>query len=201
MERIDAFPTQLWIEVTDNIDNDALAEFILNKQKTDGNVNLENLRSGSSGSWQSHTQLFDDLVKEIPDTISGLDNLIKKTVKEIILYNEYKYDVKINYKGMWANINGYKDYNKPHVHPQCDWSGVYYVKIPENCGSICFVDPRTVRHMLTQPYLYGNKQATQLVIVPAVGRLIMFPSFLEHQVDSNQSHEPRISISFNLGLF
>jgi uncharacterized protein (TIGR02466 family) len=37
---------------------------------------------------------------------------------------------------MWANIN-YKDgFNRPHIHPNSLWSGVYYVKTPEKCGHL-----------------------------------------------------------------
>ncbi len=207
MERIDVFPTQVWINTTDNIDNDALTEFILNEEKTSDNVNSGyNRFSASLGSWQSHAKLLDDFIREIPETIFGLDNLIKESTKEIILYNEYKETVKIKYEGMWANINRYKDYNTSHVHPYSDWSGCYYVKTPENCGSIRFADPRTVRHMLAQPHLYNlnqcssERQGTEYRVLPKAGRLVMFPSFLEHQVEPNQSQELRISISFNLGL-
>ena len=102
-------------------------------------------------------------------------------------------------------LKEYKDYNKSHVHPHCDWSGCYYVKTPKNCGVLWFVDPRPVRHMIIEPHLYDNKEVfgrfhggTQFGVSPEVGRLVVFPSFLEHFVDPNESHETRISISFNL---
>ena len=210
MERIDAFPTQIWVDTTDNIDNKTLAKFILNKQKTTDNMNMDDLRSAICVGWQSNPELYKDFFEEISDTIGKLDCLIKKMTKEIVVYNEYKKDIQIRYQGMWANINGYKDYIKPHVHPECDWSGVYYVKLPENCGLIWFADPRPVRHMLIRENLWGSMPrlgctaprdiATQMTVSPEVSTLVMFPSFLEHFVDPNESHEPRISISFNLSF-
>ena len=43
---------------------------------------------------------------------------------------------------MWANINYPGGYNKPHVHPNTLFSGVYYIKTPPNCGKLICNDPR-----------------------------------------------------------
>ena len=37
-------------------------------------------------------------------------------------------------------------------------------------------------------------------VVPKEGKIILFPSFLDHLVEPNLTHEPRISISFNIGF-
>ena len=44
---------------------------------------------------------------------------------------------------MWANINPPGGYNRPHLHPNSHFSGVYYIKAPENSGQIVFNEPRS----------------------------------------------------------
>ena len=58
--------------------------------------------------------------------------------------NFAKYFINDNKQGVtniWININGYKDYNKPHNHVNSEISGVYYVKAPEKSGNITFEHP------------------------------------------------------------
>ena len=49
---------------------------------------------------------------------------------------------------MWANINPPGGYNKPHLHPNSHFSGVYYIKAPKNSGQIVFNEPRATAHMV-----------------------------------------------------
>ena len=108
---------------------------------------------------------------------------------------------------MWTNIN-YKDgYNRPHMHANALWSGVYYVKTPKDCGHLKIEDPKSVSLMI-RPRKKDKPEPQHLWrevhFEPKEGRLIMFPAWLNHCVDPNQSDEPRISISFNFlqtGMF
>jgi uncharacterized protein (TIGR02466 family) len=108
---------------------------------------------------------------------------------------------------MWANINPPGGMNRAHQHPNSLWSGVYYVKAPKNCGHLKVDDPRSSASMVRPiqkegqlpPRLYREAQYE-----PIDGRLIMFPSWLMHCVDPNESNEIRISVSFNFlqkGMF
>ena len=108
---------------------------------------------------------------------------------------------------MWANIN-YKDsFNRNHVHANSFFSGAYYVKVPKNSGQIKFNDPRS-----GPKYIFPNQKKVplpehlwkELQVEPVENRVIMFPAWLEHLVDLNQSNDTRISVSFNFtqhGLF
>ena len=44
---------------------------------------------------------------------------------------------------MWSIINVPGSFNRSHIHPDCLWSGVYYVQAPEGAGQIEFTEPRT----------------------------------------------------------
>ena len=118
----------------------------------------------------------------------------------------------INYQGrplsidnIWVNINGYKDYNSLHHHPNVFLSGVYYVSAPENCGKLNLFHPATE----LMQYDWSNrgdqwskfdKQNSIIWLTEVVpGRLYIFPSWLRHDVEPNlNKKEKRISISFNL---
>ena len=107
---------------------------------------------------------------------------------------------------MWANVNYKYSHNKNHVHPGAQWSGVYYIKTPENCGHIWFTDPCGERHM-ELPIMADNKQKPihywrEVHYQPIEGRLIMFPGWLTHEVAQNMSNLKgekgwRVSVSFN----
>jgi uncharacterized protein (TIGR02466 family) len=101
---------------------------------------------------------------------------------------------------MWANINPSGGYNKPHVHPNSLFSGVYYVKTPSNCGRLICQDPRpgiqtvmpTRKSVEIPKYLWRDVH-----LQPQENRVVMFPAWLWHSVEPNQSKDIRISVSFN----
>ena len=102
--------------------------------------------------------------------------------------------------GSWVNVNGPGCFNERHSHDPHGGtflSGVFYVKCPENCGRIRFYDPRP--HIQTSPDMkYYNEGDTYHWISATPNTLIMFPAWLEHDVEINRSTEERISISFNI---
>jgi len=108
---------------------------------------------------------------------------------------------------MWANINPPGAFNRPHIHPNSLWSGVYYVKTQENCGHLKIEDPKTIS-LMTVPRRTDKPLPKHLWnevhFEPVQGRCIMFPSWLNHTVDINKSNDIRISVSFNFlqaGMF
>ena len=101
---------------------------------------------------------------------------------------------------MWANINGPGNYNRPHLHPNSLFSGVYWVKTPKNSGNLMLYDPRPGIQM-TMPNRKDGKLPTEywreVHYEPIAGRCIMFPSWLWHEVKPNKCNDTRISVSFN----
>ena len=116
------------------------------------------------------------------------------------IYNQEHLDSEPVLGNMWANINPPGGMNRTHQHPNSLWSGVYYVKAPNNSGLLKIDDPRSVASM-SRPKQKEGKVPARLYrethYEPIAGRLIMFPSWLMHCVDSNESDDIRISVSFN----
>jgi len=88
----------------------------------------------------------------------------------------------------WATVHESGISHLPHTHPDELVSGVFYVKMPEKAGSILFDDPRGP----LPPF------DNRIVIRPQEGDIILFPSWLTHQVAPTQGNEERISIAFNI---
>ncbi len=101
---------------------------------------------------------------------------------------------------MWANVNPPGGMNRAHQHPNSLWSGVYYVKALPNSGYLKIDDPRSSAAMVRPTQKKGKlppRLYRETHYKPKAGRLIMFPSWLVHCVDPNDSNDIRISVSFN----
>lgn len=100
----------------------------------------------------------------------------------------------------WVNISPPGASNQVHYHPNCHFSGVYYINLdPASCGSIYFRDPRVASRMMTWPVDQLTEfTASELRMPPQEGRMYVFPGWLEHGVDENTSDRDRIGISFNV---
>jgi len=101
---------------------------------------------------------------------------------------------------MWANINYPSGYNRPHLHPNSLFSGVYWIKAPENSGSLMLYDPRPGVHTTMPDRKKGKLPSAvwrEVHYKPRAGMIIMFPAWLWHEVQPNRSQDIRISVSFN----
>ncbi len=103
--------------------------------------------------------------------------------------------------GCWANINPPEARHRAHTHPNNYLSGVYYVKVPQGGNHISFTDPRVQRSVM-QPRFKQDTLLNASVINMEVseGVMILFPSWLQHDVRRNASQEERVTIAFNLML-
>ena len=99
----------------------------------------------------------------------------------------------------WANIMPPAAAHALHLHPLSFISGTYYVRTPRGCAGLKFEDPRLDRFMAAPPKLPQASPASRTHIVyPAeAGNVILFESWLRHEVAANAVEEERISISFN----
>ncbi|HEV2701473.1 MAG TPA: TIGR02466 family protein [Steroidobacteraceae bacterium] len=103
----------------------------------------------------------------------------------------------------WVNIMPRGIVHSLHLHPLSTLSGTYYVQIPAGAPGIKFEDPRLERFMAAPPRKASCKeQNRQWVTVPAVpGQVVLFESWLRHEVTANARRQERISISFNFNWF
>ena len=101
----------------------------------------------------------------------------------------------------WANTNAKGQAHQIHTHPNNLLSGVYYVRAPVDGGDIVFHDPRQQAIVLIPKVTERTPfNASKHRIPPKEGRLLVFPSWFQHNVETNASEEERTSISFNVML-
>lgn len=99
----------------------------------------------------------------------------------------------------WVNVMPPFTTHGLHLHPLSFISGTYYVRTPEGCPGLKFEDPRLDRFMAAPPRKSKVQPINEtFVTYPAVaGNVVLFESWLRHEVPANQVDEERISISFN----
>ena len=103
----------------------------------------------------------------------------------------------------WVNIMPQGVVHSLHLHPLSTISGTYYVAVPRGASGLKFEDPRLDRYMGAPPRRADASAALRpWYTVPAkVGQVVLFESWLRHEVPPNPSSGERVSISFNFSWF
>lgn len=103
----------------------------------------------------------------------------------------------------WANLARAGDYAKPHVHPNSNISGVYYVDAGDaaaehdQSGVLELIDPRQRPGMFETE---GTVPFDAYRVVPKTGLLLLFPAWLYHYVHPYRGTRPRVSVAFNFTI-
>jgi uncharacterized protein (TIGR02466 family) len=99
----------------------------------------------------------------------------------------------------WVNIMPEHAAHSLHLHPLSFISGTYYVVTPPGCPGLKFEDPRLSKFMAAPPKTAKVRAANQphITYPTAAGNVILFESWLRHEVAANRTNDERISVSFN----
>jgi uncharacterized protein (TIGR02466 family) len=98
----------------------------------------------------------------------------------------------------WINIMGAHAVHGLHLHPLATISGTYYLRTPAGSPGLKFEDPRLDRFMASPPRRSGETWVT----VPAKsGQVVLFESWLRHEVPMHRAAGERVSVSFNYNWF
>lgn len=162
--------------------------------------NLKNTTEGriisNKGGWQSEdivkNKSFENFFEKVTEKANSIKDLYK-------LKNEHMLFV----DSAWVNINQKYDYNVLHNHGDNFFSGVYYANVPDNSGAIEFRHPSAAKAVISWSkfaYQLNGMNSDILNIEPKTGQIIIFPSWLDHEVNRNNSDEERVSIAFNFKI-
>ena len=104
--------------------------------------------------------------------------------------------------GSWINLHKPSDASPKHVHCNSCYSGVFYLKVPQNSGGIKFsMDKETGSHSTTTSYSlpvsHNALNCNHFIKGVSDNLLLLFPSHLVHSTEENKSDQDRISLAFN----
>jgi uncharacterized protein (TIGR02466 family) len=108
---------------------------------------------------------------------------------------------KLKLDSLWINILPMGGTHASHIHPHSVISGTTYVAMPKGASALKLEDPRSARMMAAPLRLTGAAEALQsfVYVKPEIGEVLLWESWLRHEVPLNMSDEERISVSFNYG--
>lgn len=156
----------------------------------------------NAGGWQSPGNLIvwkDPVVEIFRQRIEKLvTNLLQEIARDTGKNRSFKLLI-----DAWANINRKGDYNIVHTHPNCMYSGVYYVSrgnpvktIPYS-GLLEILDPReAANYVQIRHSVFDAREFVDNV----PGRMLLWPSWLKHWVHPFQGEGERISVAFNVNV-
>jgi uncharacterized protein (TIGR02466 family) len=183
MELTNWFATPIWTEWLD-VDLNKIREHCFELQRLSPGRVLSN-----RGGWQSSNIVL----SEHPEFFE-LEQKLLEAIKSMAF--DVQNDLRLRLDNVWININNKNNYNEKHVHPVSAFSGVFYVCANENSGNIKFSVASSIEHYpvsLTNPKIIHNS----VELAPQPGKLLLFPSWLHHEVLPSHDEETRISIAFN----
>jgi uncharacterized protein (TIGR02466 family) len=102
---------------------------------------------------------------------------------------------------IWINVLEPGGVHTGHIHPMSVLSGAYYVETPPGSSALKLEDPRLALMMAAPPRREDAPEAERafVYVTPKAGDLVMWESYLRHEVPLNRAKRARISVSFNYG--
>ena len=130
------------------------------------------------------------------DLITTLDKHVEAFVQDLDFDLGNK---KIKLDSLWINILPFGGVHTAHIHPHSVISGTTYVAMPAGTSAIKFEDPRLATMMAAPSRTKEAREELRSFIYaePNIGDVLLWESWLRHEVPMNMADEDRISISFN----
>jgi len=106
---------------------------------------------------------------------------------------------KLVLEDLWINILPEGGMHASHLHPHSVISGTTYVAMPEGASALKLEDPRSARMMASPARKKDARRELKpfIYVAPKVGDVLLWESWLRHEVPMNMAEEERISVSFN----
>jgi uncharacterized protein (TIGR02466 family) len=106
---------------------------------------------------------------------------------------------KLRLDSIWINVLEPGGVHSGHIHPHSVLSGTYYVDVPAGASALKLEDPRLPLMMAAPPRREDapENEHVFVYIAPRAGEVVMWESFLRHEVPANAAKRPRVSVSFN----
>ncbi len=130
------------------------------------------------------------------DIVEALDKHVAAFVEDL----EFDLDGRsLVLEDLWINILPEGGMHASHIHPHSVISGTTYVSMPDGASALKLEDPRSGRMMASPVRKKGSRRDLQpfIYMKPEVGDVLLWESWLRHEVPMNMSEDERVSVSFN----
>jgi len=141
-------------------------------------------------------------LNDLPRRDPAFADLAKLLTKHVAVFaNDCAFDLsrKPKLDSLWVNLLRGSGHHSGHIHPHSIISGTLYIEVPKGSGSIRFEDPRLAMSMAAprrRPDAPDDLQPF-VTIQPRLGLLLLWESWLRHEVLPGTGRGERLSISFN----
>ncbi|MFL6724103.1 MAG: TIGR02466 family protein [Sphingomicrobium sp.] len=139
-------------------------------------------------------------LNDLPRRDPAFDELKRIVTRHATAFaKELAWDVKPRLDSLWANLLKPGGHHSGHIHPHSILSGTFYVEVPAGSGVIRFEDPR-LPMMMAAPVRRDDAPDDLkpfASITPCPGLLLIWESWLRHEVLPSAAKADRLSISFN----
>jgi len=130
------------------------------------------------------------------DMVESLDKHVASFAKDL----EFDLDERpLVLEDLWINVLPEGGFHSAHIHPHSVISGTTYVAMPEGASALRLEDPRHAMMMAAPPRHKDARQEMKnfVYLSPTAGDVLLWESWLRHEVVMNQSEFDRVSVSFN----
>lgn len=153
------------------------------------------------GGYTSYASLDD-----LPSRATVFGDLKKKLDRHAAAFSEaLAFDLgprgRLKLDSLWVNVLRSGAVHSGHIHPHSVLSGTVYVAVPPGAAGLRLEDPRLAMMMAAPPRRADAPEDLRgfVTLTPEAGAVLMWESWLRHEVPTNAARTPRISLSFNYG--
>jgi uncharacterized protein (TIGR02466 family) len=145
-------------------------------------------------------------LNDLPWRFPEFARLVKLIDKHCLAYAKHLHwdlrGTKPQVDSLWVNVMPEGGSHTSHIHPNSVISGTFYVAVPAGAGPIVYEDPRLGFMMAAPPRRKDvpDNMKPHVHFRPQVGTLMLWESWLRHEVPLNRAAGNRISVSFNCVL-
>ena len=188
MARVNLFRSDFFVE---RLGNGKQIQDLKDQMLVSKENNIDQIKNSNDRCWRSNAKYENidwllngvrDLAQEAIEYYSNLDSTFKDLIKQKHISLDY-----------WSNINEPSSKNVLHNHVADSLAAVYYVQGTKT-GPLKFINPANVLNdcNIVSPFV------REVLVHPHDGELILWPAWVPHEVEVNQSDRDRMNIAFTL---
>ncbi|MFT3730909.1 MAG: TIGR02466 family protein [Hyphomicrobium sp.] len=145
-------------------------------------------------------------LNDLPDRHPAFTDLISVLDRHVSAFaRTLEFDLegrRLAIDSLWINVLRPGGHHGAHIHPHSVISGTLYLAVPKDASAIKYEDPRLSMMMAAPPKKPSAKEKnkTFVSVTPSAGTLLLWESWLRHEVPVNHAKTERVSVSFNYRL-